>query len=511
MTRHSIHPARSPVFIRPPFAASISAKLRFPASQISRSINAIRASGLNSPAASCVTTNPVGTRRRLDNNPPPQPPGALGPAYPGIPSAAPATRGFLRPPKRPSNDTRRLSQYNTTTPLLPGYRNLAHLACRKDEGIGANPDSASSASAKEGTDERQQYLSLPSFDVVTSALNFDTPDCHVTGSCDLYTTKAAGSDKKLYKNIQQSLESQHAALVKFGASLSPPQRDSMAASLNLSRSSPFGSLDEVSNRRTFAYLIATLNASHPDYDFSLVLRPADFKRERVLRRVMTHIDSTLSSVRPNAAFLDTAAPRSSPNKSSFNTAVSAAPAWGPQMWAMIDKEMMLKDCTVFSYQPADDPFDEEEGAIWALHYFFFNKALKRVCYLYVRGVPVMSHSPRLPPHSSLSRRSALGGLADEDDDDDDLDDLGARKRARYWLGDKYAERLATSDDEMDDGLVWNRNADGDVNYQYDDDYDEDDDFDEPHAAGEYEDDVQNRRNSVRGVSEDIASRMEIDV
>ncbi|KAJ4306078.1 RNA polymerase III-inhibiting protein maf1 [Collariella sp. IMI 366227] len=141
-----------------------------------------------------------------------------------------------------------------------------------------------------------KYLSLPAFDVVTSALNFDTPDCHITGSCDLYTTKAAGSDKKLYKNIQQSLESQHAALLKLGASLSPPQRTSMAASLNLSRSSPFGSLDQVSNRRTYAYLIATLNASHPDYDFSHVLRPADFQRERLLRRVMGTIDSTLSSV-----------------------------------------------------------------------------------------------------------------------------------------------------------------------------------------------------------------------
>lgn len=348
---------------------------------------------------------------------------------------------------------------------------------------------------------------------MTSALNFDTPDCHVTGSCDLYTTKAAGSDKKLYKNIQQSLESQHMANLKLGASLSPSQRSSLAASLNLRRSSPFGSLDEVSNRRTFAYLIATLNASHPDYDFSHVLRPADFKRERVLRQVMAHIDSTLSSVRPNANLLDTTIPRSSPGH--FNTGVSTAPAWGPQMWSTIDKEMSLKDCTVFSYQPADDPFDEEEGAIWALHYFFFNKALKRVCYLYVRGVPVMSHSPRQLqlPHSARSRRrrgaGALSGLGDED-----LDDLGANKRARYWLGDKVAERITASDDDMDDGLIWNRDADGDVNCQYDDDDDEDD-YDEEFAVEEddedWGDDRQRRKSPVRGVSEDIASRMEIDV
>jgi len=80
---------------------------------------------------------------------------------------------------------------------------------------------------------------------VTSALNFDTPDCHVSGGCDLYTTKSTGQDKKLYRNIDKSLESQHASLVKFGASLSPPQRAEMSASLNLSRSSPFGSLADI--------------------------------------------------------------------------------------------------------------------------------------------------------------------------------------------------------------------------------------------------------------------------
>ncbi|KAK3327288.1 Maf1 regulator-domain-containing protein [Cercophora scortea] len=355
-----------------------------------------------------------------------------------------------------------------------------------------------------------KFLSLPSFDVVTSALNFDTPDCHVGGSCDLYTTKAAGSDKKLYKNIQQSLESQHAALVKFGASLSPPQRHSMAASLNLSRASPFGSLDEISNRRTFAYLIATLNASHPDYDFSHVLRPADFNRERALRHVMHHIDSTLGSVRPASTLHDVDAPRSSPvNSSGFNSNLSASPLWGPQMWSMIDKEMTLKDCTVFSYKPADDPFDEEEGSIWALHYFFFNKTLKRVCYIYVRGVPVMSHSPRLRPHSVMSRNVNLFKSASLG-----LDDSGANKRARYWLGDRFADRvIANDDDDADDGLVWNRDADGDLNWQYDDDYEEsfeeeDDEMIEPDT--EEDDEGQRHKSPVRGVSEDIASRMEID-
>ena len=137
-----------------------------------------------------------------------------------------------------------------------------------------------------------KFLPLRDFDDVTSALNFDTPDCHVIGGCDLYTTKAAGSDKKLYRNIENSLESQYESLLRLSESVSPPQ-SSGPSPLNLARPSPFGPLSQISSRRTFAYLIATLNASHPDYDFSHILRPADFRKERSLKTVINTIDSTL--------------------------------------------------------------------------------------------------------------------------------------------------------------------------------------------------------------------------
>jgi AP-1 complex subunit sigma 1/2 len=343
------------------------------------------------------------------------------------------------------------------------------------------------------------------FDTVTSALNFDTPDCHVTGGCDLYTTRAAGSDKKLYKDIDKSLESQHAALLKLGQSLSPPQQKQLEKSHALSRSSPFGNLAEISSRRTFAYLIATLNASHPDYDFSHVLRPADFKRERNLPKVMSALDSTLSNVRPVLPGV-----------------AAASPLWGPHMWAMIDKEMTLHDATVFSYQPADDPFDEEDGAIWAHHYFFFNKSRKRVAYLHVRGVPVVSHgSPRgaTAPMSMLSsspakRRRALTTSSSM------LEDMrGANKRARFWLGDTLADRIVDddSDGEFDDGMMWNRGLDGEIGEYYDDDDAEpgldedvdDEDLDSEEEPDEDDDDDEVATSPMRGVSEDIAGRMEI--
>lgn len=218
-----------------------------------------------------------------------------------------------------------------------------------------------------------KFLPLREFDDVTSALNFDTPDCHVVGGCDLYTTKAAGTDKKLYKSIEHSLESQHESLVRASASLSPPQASSAASALNLSRSSPFGPLTQISSRRTFAYLIATLNASHPDYDFSHLLRPSDFRCERNLKSVMNTINTALYNLMTvPKGMTTTGMPTTGGNQT-----------WGPHIWRIIDKEMSLKDCSIYCYAPEEDPYDGEEGAIWSLNYFFFNKTRKRVCYLYL--------------------------------------------------------------------------------------------------------------------------------
>ncbi|PFH57662.1 hypothetical protein XA68_14751 [Ophiocordyceps unilateralis] len=379
-----------------------------------------------------------------------------------------------------------------------------------------------------------KYLPVADFEAVTGALNFNTPDCNVTGGCDLYTTKSAGSDKKLYKNIDQDLNSQHAALLKLGASLSPPDREHMLAtspSIQLfSTSSAFGPLSELSSRRTFAYLIATLNASHPHYDFSHVLRPGDFKRERNLRRVMVNLDSILQNVRPAS---DAA---SSLEYSSLGA--DATPVWGARAWALIDKEMRLNECTIFSYHPDPDPFEEDESAIWAVHYFFFNRALKRVAYLYVRVVPVISStSPTLRPAMAASSSfssslkgnttggggsggggggSSSSGHANKRHHVDfgyDDDDEGANKRARYWLGDRHAELVAPYEDDEadDDGLFWNRGEDGDLVPFSDDDYyaemeTQAQDDDEDGEVDEVDDGLD--KGHDRLMSEDIAGRME---
>ena len=280
---------------------------------------------------------------------------------------------------------------------------------------------------------------------MTNALNFDTADCHVVGGCDLYTTKAAGADKKLYKDIEHSLESQYASLLSFSAALSPPQAIAAADSLNLSRSSPFGPLSQTSSRRTFAYLIATLNASHPDYDFSHLLRPSDFRREKSLKLVMNTLDTTLYNLRPRPSNSLLCVPPhwSSSVTSTVPVASSGSEHWGPRMWRLIDKEMSLKECSVYCYSPEEDPYDGQEGAIWSFNYFFFNKARKRVCYIYLRGLSIMSHGPAQKTSIQAKRRG---------DGDWSPNEPSSSKRARYWLGDRATDDVISGwgEDEEED-------------------------------------------------------------
>jgi len=75
----------------------------------------------------------------------------------------------------------------------------------------------------------------------------------------LFIGKLAGVDKKLYKHLESQWNSD------FSESVSPDQTHSLNNII-----SPFGPMDQPSSRRMLFNLIATLNASYPDYDFSFV-------------------------------------------------------------------------------------------------------------------------------------------------------------------------------------------------------------------------------------------------
>ena len=330
-------------------------------------------------------------------------------------------------------------------------------------------------------------------DDVTSALNFDTADCHVVGSCDLYTTKAAGSDKKLYKHIEHSLESQYENLLRFSVSLSPPEAASAAPSLNLSRSSPFGSLSQTASRRTFTYLISTLNASHPDYEFSRLLQPEDFRREKSLRLVMNTVNTTLYNLRPKTMNGLQSGP---PWTSAVQSSPASGPQWSPRMWRIIDKEMHLRECTIYTFATDEKSWESEEGVIWSLNYFFHNKARKRVCYLYLRGSSLTS--PDSVVQTPIPLEYATSGT-------DFGEFAGLMKRADFWLGDRASRAVVDAQEE-----VWD---DGD-----------DPRLLPPKAPRQFvptaeesgtpfsdrsRDERSRSKSSVRGISEDIANAVEV--
>ncbi|KAF9422276.1 RNA polymerase III-inhibiting protein maf1 [Podila epigama] len=172
-----------------------------------------------------------------------------------------------------------------------------------------------------------KFLEYSGIEAINSALVFDTPECRVYGRVEPYSCKAAGADKKLYKQIE----------TRYDQSNSPPEEDGSSGSFR-NIISPFGPLDQPASRRTLFYLIGTLNASFPDYDFSGV-KPEQFRKEPSVSMVINSINATLLNLGKEKVVKDL------------------------QIWDAIDTLIQLEDADVYSYNPESDsdPNDEEGG------------------------------------------------------------------------------------------------------------------------------------------------------
>ncbi|KAI5308517.1 RNA polymerase III-inhibiting protein maf1, partial [Ascosphaera atra] len=218
---------------------------------------------------------------------------------------------------------------------------------------------------------------------------------------------------------------------------------------------------------------------------------------------MNSIDSTLFNLRPNiprdvsppmlsssVGCMDISKPlatRKSPGATRIHPRASTMPqpvrgarvdytstatshSWGPRMWKLIDEQMTLNECDIYSYNPEDDPYDgddgEGDGAVWSLKYFFFNKARKRVCYLRLRGISVLSGSypaPGIAQGMGIPIGAAMGsgrrlgyggyletGLDTPDSDERERDEENARNNSKYWVGEHAAIKMRRNIDSGDD-------------------------------------------------------------
>ncbi|KAJ1981919.1 RNA polymerase III-inhibiting protein maf1 [Dimargaris xerosporica] len=175
-----------------------------------------------------------------------------------------------------------------------------------------------------------KYLEIPDFDVINAALNFETAgDAKLQGRVEAYTCKLAGTDKKLFKCLENKFQED----LEAASSLSPEQSASHMIS-------PFGPLTEAASRRVLFYLIATLNASFPDYDFRFI-KPEQFTHEPDAMTVIKSINSTLFTVGDTSVVQKY------------------------RLWEAVDKVVALNNCAVYSYRPDmdSDPFAENNSIL----------------------------------------------------------------------------------------------------------------------------------------------------
>ncbi|KAF9437483.1 RNA polymerase III-inhibiting protein maf1 [Entomortierella beljakovae] len=202
-----------------------------------------------------------------------------------------------------------------------------------------------------------------------------------------HTGKVAGADKKLYKQLETKYPS-------VGNIMSPPDDDAFNIRNIVS---PFGPMDQPASRKTLFYLIGTLNASFPDYDFSDV-KPEQFRKEPSVSIVVNSINSTLLNLGNERAVKETG------------------------LWDAINQLIDMEDSDVYSYNPESDsdPNDEEGGTLWSFNYFFFNRKLKRLVYFTMKGT---SHDVK-----------SEGDEEDDDmyTDDDENTGFGQRRKRRDY-------------------------------------------------------------------------------
>ncbi|GBP87005.1 Repressor of RNA polymerase III transcription MAF1 homolog [Eumeta japonica] len=198
-------------------------------------------------------------------------------------------------------------------------------------------------------------------EALSSALSILNGDSAVQGRVESYSCKMAGSEKAFYKRFTADGETS-----KDLQALSPPESTAYSRSF----SGDEGMLCDTISRKTLFYLIATLNAAFPDYDFSMT-KSSEFSAEPSLSWVQNAVDAALSAV--------------------------GGMRWRqlrPALWTAIEDEVQLPDCRIYSYNPdlTSDPFGEP-GCLWAFNYFFYNRKLKRIVFFTCRAMSEYSVNP----------------------------------------------------------------------------------------------------------------------
>jgi len=229
-----------------------------------------------------------------------------------------------------------------------------------------------------------KYLENAQLDALALALSERAADCRLEARIESYSCKMVQNDKRAWRDFlavepgtsphdREPLSAPVGGTQwQFGgAGQSPLLTVAVNRSRHRSRSTSGSDLDdgtqvmcETISRKLLFHLIALLNASYTDYDFSDA-HGENFHRVPNFETLKSSIESFLLPTLDDKTLA--------------------------QMWNGINKEIQLKECMIYSYNPdyASDPFSED-GSIWSFNYFLYNKRLKRILFFACRAMSPLS-------------------------------------------------------------------------------------------------------------------------
>jgi hypothetical protein len=298
---------------------------------------------------------------------------------------------------------------------------------------------------------------------VNSILSFETPECKIVGAIDIYSTKQAASDRKLYKTIDKHLDDLQQDAINYinstsnnpdllSKSLSPTTKSTLPAlsrsleqpvlsssleqpaltvtasakatnvassstdnfpvlsSPPSSSSSPTNTNAKLKKSTIDSEVLKTISNSFSDSPFGPLHKPASRKAFAYLISILnySHPDHDFSFLQPSD-FRREGAPTYVIN--SFNNLLFASGIPVPtSIWECLDRHIGLKECDVYSHTPPESFLDDEPGTLWSYMWFFFNKKRKRVAYLNLTAI----HHHRRRRSIDDYQRANSQSLFDED-------------------------------------------------------------------------------------------------
>jgi hypothetical protein len=349
-----------------------------------------------------------------------------------------------------------------------------------------------------------KYIDEFDIDLVNQSLTFNTTDMHIQGTCDLFTTKPVGADRKLYKvlgKLYKSTEDDTDADANTSVELMDPvlkqRQNSNSSVISTSSNHSNRSIDGLNSQflqlknRSFSYSyskpVTIFNeqkskrshsfhspspepelSNHELYSpFGPLSQSSSIKLFGYLIGALnaTFPDHDFSTVQPNHFTLlpSTSELIAKVNSFLISSGKSTGLDW---VWQTLNTHIELDQCICFQFDPQQS-FIDDLGVIWCNMYFIYNKKKKRVAFLYFLAT-VLNETGNNNIERRTRRNSKVGTLDEEGmklgEDDSEYD---LRYNNEY---DPIYEDVFDADDiniGEEDHTVQRRVRDGTEEFEYD--------------------------------------------